>query len=348
MRRKFGAILLTALILLTLCGCGRKEAKDLFTEGSALLENGQTEEALAVFESLAETGQFTAEAYRAMGLCDLELMNYPDACVAFERARNNTDGQDAAFIRDVDLYLALARTLHSENDKAIDIYTEMLRSEADPMVYYLRGSLYMTEGMTEEASEDFHNAAEMNPDYSLYISIYQIYADADKDADGTEFLKMALDRAEADEDAYYDRGLVYFYLQNYNEAGNQLLKALEKDPDDSQAMLLLGRVYLTQGDTANARALFRGHTEDDSAGAAYNGLALCDIGEGNYESAMENVTKGLEYADDSSRQALLFNEIVILENQAEWSEARQKASAYVVAYPTDTKGIRENQFLQDR
>ena len=51
-------------------------------------------------------------------------------------------------------------------------------------------------------------------------------------------------------------------------------------------MLLLGRVYLEMEDPASARSMYQEYLQKSEQGAkAYNGLAMCDIYDGAYDSA---------------------------------------------------------------
>ena len=148
---------------------------------------------------------------------------------------------------------------------------------------------------------------------------------------------------------YYEQGLVSYYLQNYSDARDMLIKAMRKDPDDGRAIYLLGQVYLASGDVADARALYWDYTDKpETAATAYNGLALCDIREGKYESALENVEAGLALGDESANEGLLYNEIVLYEQLHDWQTAKKKAAAYVTRYPGNEAGVREYTFLSTR
>ena len=87
--------------------------------------------------------------------------------------------------------------------------------------------------------------------------------------------------------------------------------------DNTEALLLLGMVYLAQDDVENAQAMYKQYISavGDSA-KGYNGLALCDIRSGDYDSALDNITKGLPTATTDEMQSLLFNEIVAYEKKA--------------------------------
>ena len=143
------------------------------------------------------------------------------------------DAQSAEYTRDVELYLAYCRQHHGEDDKALEIYNGIVARDASPDVLYLRGKLYMDLGNTEAASEDFDRAASLSDDYDLFINIYEVYASHDKKADGSSFLERALQIVSDSEKDYYNKGLVHYYLQNYEESKTNLISALDEDPSTS-------------------------------------------------------------------------------------------------------------------
>jgi tetratricopeptide (TPR) repeat protein len=345
--------LLTAAVLLAaaclFAGCAKTEAKSDYEEGVKELKAGDYEAAGTSFSRTVEAGEFLAEAYRGEGLSYMCQSDYADACIAFEKSLLNIENQSADFTKDVNLYLAYCRTRHSETDKAMEIYNSLLKKETDPEVLFLRGRLFMQTGDETSAKTDFDKAASLSTDYNLFINIYEIYDSCGKDADGADYLEQALNLANQSASDYYNKGLVNYYLENYSEAKDNLIKAIQENGKDSGAILLLGKVYLSMDDTADARAMFKEHISDkDSAAAAYNGLALCDMADGSYDSALSNVQSGLALDDESANQSLRFNEIVIYEHQHDWSTAKTKAAAYVGYYPTDEMGLRENEFLSSR
>ena len=118
----------------------------------------------------------------------------------------------------------------------------------------------------------------------------------------------------------------------------------------SDAMLLLGRVYLNMGDSASARSMYQNYLDEgEYPGRGYNGLALCDIYEGSYDSALQNIQSGLEAGEDEeARKSLLYNEIVVYEYQKDFATAKSKMAEYLAAYPDDQDAVRENQFLSTR
>ena len=84
------------------------------------------------------------------------------------------------------------------------------------------------------------------------------------------------------------------------------------------------------------------------AAASCNGLALCDMLDGNYDSALSHIAEGLSLHDEAVNESLLYNEIVVYEYKQEWETARIKAAAFTTMFPSNEAGQREYDFLMTR
>lgn len=324
-------------------GCGNKEMKETYETAVSALEEMDYETAQNAFLSVAEAGEWLPETYRGLGIAQLNLGKYAEASIAFSKSLYYLEDDNEDFIKDVKSYLAISRTRRSEYDEAIKLYDELIQLDANSEYYFLRGKCYIAKEDYEAAKKNFDMAASKSSDYNLFLNIYEIYNDLQMNADGSAYLEQAL--ALVSDKDYYSRGLIHYYLQDYTKAKDVLIKAINEEKD-SKAMLLLGKVYLSLEDSANARAMYQEHTEDpEIAAEAYNGLALCDIAEGNYQSALMNIQSGLEYDDSDVKQSLLFNEICVYEYLKDWDNARAKVNQYVQMYPSDEAGIHEKAFL---
>lgn len=351
MKKLLIALLTGAMVMTGLTGCARTDAKTAYEDGCAALQSGRYKTAEKSFNDVLKTKYYKAEAYRGLGLSQLSDRDYADACISLEKSLLDSSGQSASFIRDVNLYLAFARTHNDEDNKAEQIYNSLLKKNPkDSEVYFLRGRMRLTNQKFSAARKDFNRAVEINPDYDLYINIYQVYQSMSISGDGSRFLEQALKKVKSDgQNSQYERALVNYYLKNYQDARNELVKIVKKDDTNAKAVFLLGEVYLAMDDVDDARALYKGHVNDaKNAASAYNGLVLCDLAQKDYTSAMRNCKAGLELNDSHANQGLLFNQIAIYENQKEWKEARKLAKAYVARYPTDEAGNREYAFLKTR
>ena len=164
----------------------------------------------------------------------------------------------------------------------------------------------------------------------------------------TRYLEAALKTEAKTADDYCERGKVYYYMQDYDNARTELTTASEKG--STEAALILGMVYMAQGDTANARSFYQQYIDADGEDPAkgYNGLALCDIADGDYDSALQNISQGLGDATSDEMRDLLFNEIVVYEKKLDFSTALSKAQEYVQTFKDDEAAAKELTFLQSR
>jgi tetratricopeptide (TPR) repeat protein len=332
---------------LLIAGCGNSTADQHYKNGVKSLENEDFDTAAAEFNQVIAGEERLPEAYRALGIAYLEKESYPESIAAFSRSLNNLDESDEKFEKDVMYYLAQARLAYGETDKAIAVYTDILKKGEDAQAFFLRGRTYINNSDYENAKKDFTRALKDCTDYNFYINIYQIYADKNKTVDGSEYLNMALEMEPQTGEDYYHRGRIYEYQKDLASAKDSLIESLQMGYED--AMLLLGRVYLEMEDSASARSMYQEYLSEGTSGAkAYNGLALCDIYEGSYDDALANIQKGLAENDSQENQGLLYNEIVAYEYKKDFATAKDKMNTYLEQYPEDKEALRENEFLSTR
>ena len=145
-------------------------------------------------------------------------------------------------------------------------------------------------------------------------------------------------------------------MEDYANARKELTEAANEG--STEALLLLGTVYMAQNDYSNSRAMYQqfvnlaldGETSEEAGTAAkgYNGLALCDLAEGNYDAALENISSGISFAENEEMQSLLFNEVVAYEKKLDFATALQKVQEYLEIYPDDKEASKEMAFLKTR
>ena len=208
----------------------------------------------------------------------------------------------------------------------------------------------------DEAASDFEQAYGEDSSYDRAIQIYETYLDKDMEADGTRYLEAVLSTDAKEAEDLCSRGRIYYYMGDYTNAQKELTDA--SNQGSTEALLVLGMVYGAQSDYANARAMYQQYINqklDDTSGdqtqtaaQGYNGLAVCDMAEGNYDSALENISSGISIASDDEMQSLLFNEIVAYEKKLDFSTAQEKAVSYVGMYPEDEEAAKELDFLKSR
>lgn len=330
-----------------LTGCGGEEKKT-YDQACADLAQGSYDYALQGYQSSITAGYKTAEAYRGAGIANIHLGNYQDAIDSLTNGLND-EKAGKALKKDVLAYRATAELKSGLHDAAMaDCQTLAESYSMDAETYYLTGCVALAMDSYDEASSNFTEAYGEDATYDRAIQIYEAYLEKDMEADGTRYLEAALKTEAKNAEDYCNRGKVYYYMEDYSNAQKELTEAVNQK--STEGMLLLGMVYRAQGDTSNARSMYQQYVSADDSDPAkgYNGLALCDMDDGSYDSALENISKGLEDASTEEMQDLLFNEIVVYEKKLDFATALSKIQEYIKMFPDDENAAKELTFLQSR
>ena len=333
--------------ILFLSGCN-SEAKKTYDQAEQDLEDGIYDDALTGYEASAKAEYKTAESFRGAGIAKLRLGNYQEAADYFTSALKE-DKISKSLKKDILSYRATAQLEAEDYEGAMaDCQTLASDYSMDGNTYYLTGCVALAMDSYDEASSDFTEAYSEDPTYDMAIQIYEAYLQHDMEADGTRYLEAALQTEAKSAEDHCSRGQVYYYMEDYKNAQKELTEADSKK--STEGMLLLGSVYMAQGDTANARSMYQQYVDAEGSDPArgYNGLALCDIADGSYDSALENITAGLSGASTDEMQDLLFNEITVYEKKLDFATALSKTEEYVKMFPTDETAAKELTFLQSR
>ena len=335
------------LCMLMLTGCGGQNKK---TQDQAVtdLEQGSYDYALEGYKSSITAGYKSAQSYRGAGIASLHLGNYQDA-IDYLTSGLNDEKAGKTLKKDMLAYRATAEMKSELFDAAMaDCQTIAEDYAMDADTYYLTGCVALAMDSYDEASTNFTDAYDADASYEMAIEIYEAYLEKDMEADGTRYLEAALKTEPKNAEDYCNRGKVYYYMEDYSNAQKELTEAVNQK--STEGMLLLGMVYRAQGDTSNARSMYQQYVSADGSDPAkgYNGLSLCDMDDGSYDSALENISKGLEDASTEEMQDLLFNEIVVYEKKLDFSTALSKMQEYIKMFPDDENAAKELTFLQSR
>lgn len=333
------------MTLLTDCG---GENKKTYEQANTDLEQGNYDYALNEYQACISAGYKLSQSYRGSGIVKLRTGDYQGAIDDLTSALNDekTGKSDQ---KDILEYRAAAELKAELYDQAMaDCQTLAEDYSLNANDYYLTGCVALAMDSYDEASSNFSEAYGSDSTYEMAIQIYEAYLTQDMEADGTRYLEAALKTEAKTADDYCERGKVYYYMQDYDNARTELTTASEKG--STEAALILGMVYMAQGDTANARSFYQQYIDADGEDPAkgYNGLALCDIADGDYDSALQNISQGLGDATSDEMRDLLFNEIVVYEKKLDFSTALSKAQEYVQTFKDDEAAAKELTFLQSR
>lgn len=356
MKIKRTAVILAACMGISLlAGCGDDNQK-IFEQADKDLAQGSYEYAREGYLTSVKNKVKLPLSYRGAGIASLRLGDYQDAIQNFASALACED-TGKALAKDILAYKATAEIkAGSYEDAMADCQTLIKDHDMDADTWFLAGNAALLLDSYEEAASDFGKSFDADPTYDRAIRIYGIYLDQDMEADGTTYLEAALKKKTKDSESHCDKGRIYYYMEDYDNARQELTQAA--NDGEEEADLLLGMVYLAQNDISNARTMFQnyveasvgdGDTKDGySPAKGYNGLALCDIAEGNYDSALTNISSGITVSDTDDLQSLLFNEVIAYEKKLDFASALDKAQTYVGMYPNDADGQKEVAFLKTR
>lgn len=345
--KKIICLLAAGLGALLLTGCGGENQKT-YEQANADLEEANYDYALNEYQVCISAGYKLAQSYRGSGIVKLRTGDYQGAIDDLTNALNDekTGKSDR---KDLLEYRAAAELKAELYDQAMaDCQTLAEDYSLNANDYYLTGCVALAMDSYDEASSNFSEAYGSDSTYEMAIQIYEAYLGQDMEADGTRYLEAALKTEAKTADDYCERGKVYYYMDDYENARTELTTAADKG--STEATLILGMVYMAQGDTSNARSFYQQYIDADGDDPAkgYNGLALCDISDGDYDSALQNISQGLGDATSDEMRDLLFNEIVVYEKKLDFSTALSKAQEYVQTFKDDDAVAKELTFLQSR
>ncbi len=341
----FPVPVLAALLLLTGCSSVNTKTEEGMQQISAL----QYSDALVLFEEAEKEGEDPKLIARGRGIALLGRTDYEAAVEQFLLALSAGNG----FVRDVDydinFYLADAYIGLGEYELAEGTYTAMINLREETESYYLRGRVRLSEGSYTLAKEDFDKVMELEPgNTDNSIRIYGALAENGYREAGEEYLQAALESGSKAITSL-NKGKIYYYLGDYQQAASSLEDAKNSDGSDSEAALYLGRSYEAVGEynyASNVYESFLARNPKDSA--VYNQLALCMMKMGDYEGALEMLQAGMQTGETDYMRSLSFNEIVAYEYLGEYKNAEALISAYLAAYPDDADALREQDFLKTR
>lgn len=345
--KKIICLLAAGLGALLLTGCGGENQKT-YEQANADLEEANYDYALNEYQACISAGYKLAQSYRGSGIVKLRTGDYQGAIDDLTNALNDekTGKSDR---KDLLEYRAAAELKAELYDQAMaDCQTLAEDYSLNANDYYLTGCVALAMDSYDEASSNFSEAYGSDSTYEMAIQIYEAYLGQDMEADGTRYLEAALKTEAKTADDYCERGKVYYYMDDYENARTELTTAADKG--STEATLILGMVYMAQGDTSNARSFYQQYIDADGDDPAkgYNGLALCDISDGDYDSALQNISQGLGDATSDEMRDLLFNEIIVYEKKLDFSTALSKAQEYVQTFKDDDAAAKELTFLQSR
>ncbi|MDD3362545.1 MAG: tetratricopeptide repeat protein [Hespellia sp.] len=141
----------------------------------------------------------------------------------------------------------------------------------------------------------------------------------------------------------------------YKEAADVYQKAIDKEKDVSEAYLGKGMAYFELEEYPAAKQALSDAIENgaEETPIIYNMIGICDMEQGNVDTALTSFEKGISLAGTSDEyasvvQEMEYNVVVCYENQRNWETAKTKIAEYISKYPKDESAQKEAQFLESR
>ncbi|MBR4760211.1 MAG: tetratricopeptide repeat protein [Lachnospiraceae bacterium] len=347
--KKQAICVMAAAVLLGLTGCGKENTQvNMGMDQVAALDYST---AITTFESAIEQGEDKELAYRGEGMAYMGLMDYENAVAAFENALSNAGMFPSDVETDINYYLATAQYKAGMKEEAVstlDAIADLKQKRPD--VYFLRGSIKMEMDDVTHATEDLNLALYYaDHDTDMIIRIYQVMERCGHKDEGRAYLTSAIEDRLSDM-SDYEKGIIYFYLEDYENARDNLEAFRGSGKGDADALLMLGRTYEQLGDSNYAAGLYQKYlAENDPEARIWNQLGLCKCRTGEYADALTAFNSGLAMEGNASvLQELKFNQIVAYEYMGDFAKAAQLCRDYIQQYPDHEQAQREYTFLQTR
>ncbi len=340
----------TALALLGclvfLGGCGK--AGENTALGMEALKALDYQKAIEYFDLARAAGENGKNLARAEGIAYMGLTQYSQAAEFFLEALEYSDGWIEDVDYDINFYLAAAYTKEGKLSEAEEIYNAILDLQpANEDALFLRGNARMGLDHYEGAKEDFDKVIAMDgKNFDRLIQIYEVMHSYGYKEMGQVYLRAAMDDS-GEQMSAYDKGRMYFYLEEYQSAYLALEAA--KDQGGAEASLYLGKSYEATGDYNYAASVYNNYLAKDTSDARiYNQLGLCEMARGNYTAALAAFQAGMQIEGNDVMQSLLFNEAVTYEYLHDYRQAQVLLESYLKTYPDDQVARREYDFLSTR
>ncbi len=303
----------------------------------------------------------TQNEVKELSIAALKDGKYEEALAGFDEALGYAGGRVTAREIDICYYKAVAQYRLDDVAGACETLDNVIAyDEKNADAYYLRGSIYLSEGEYDKALADYRSSIAASPgDYERVIQVFSdLNANGQRES-GLSIVSAALSSiGDTDEDQLW-RGRLYIILEQYDNAMESLTKS--SGAGFAEADVYLGQVLVQQGDRDGAIQKLSAYVLSDAPtaeGLATAGEQYMQLEE--YESANDCFEKAIAYYNtedekekpkDLSQETyrrLLGDRVAACEFMGEWDEALAHAREYIGLYPQDERMLKEIKFLASR
>jgi tetratricopeptide (TPR) repeat protein len=238
-------------------------------QGAQLANQGRLLEAVREFRQAIELVPNFVGAYYNLGRVYMQLKRYKDATQAFAAAVQARPNYGDAWYQ-----LGIALQMQNAFSDAGKAYLSTLSFYPnDPNLLYRLGYVFLQEKDWAQAAQFWERLRDEYPDHPalsqvqqhlphLYFNLgTQHYVNGATEEAKKAFLKT-VDLNPQYGAAFYNLGLVYRDLEQFDQAQSALENALELQYDPQQVRSILGHVHTLKGSLKEAEALFQGLLKD--------------------------------------------------------------------------------------
>jgi len=185
-----------------------------------------------------------------------------------------------------------------ENDKAIAVYEEMVKSQKQPdarLVFLLINACRINRQLDKALALVKQYAGQFPGDANIGLVHARTLADAGKTREGVEILLKMLQADPSNVDIYVNLSQVYLQGKRYADAERVLRRAEDRKLDEERVKFQLATVYERQKDFDRAESLFKDMLKSNPKNAIvlnYIGYMLADRGV-RLEEAVKYVEEAL-------------------------------------------------------
>lgn len=318
-------------------------------EGARLMQEKRWEEAVRLFEAMAERSPKQAEIFYRLGVGYLELGRFQKAEEALKRSLRLNPAHTQASLHLARLYESTQRL-----QEALSVYERII--EVDPMGETAQFSLLkksLIEGIFLARSGDFDgalrlfkSAAQIAPDDpSAYYNIGQVYLRKKDEAKAEEAFRKVAALDPGHQEARLHLGNLYERQKRLEEALEAFISAAQINPNSpggksaqAKVPLLQGILLAQRGRAEEALTAFRQalRISPDPAPIYFN-IAQVYLGQGDFENAEAALTRTLQV--DSRHQGALLSLGILYERQGKLEEALRAYETARDVQPANTDGV---------
>ena len=241
-----------------------------------------------------------------------------------------------------DAYAALGKS-----EDAILYYEKALKYNAEDKkaIYYSLATEFFKMKNNDagvKAVEDFVNTDAT--DYETYILGYELLHQYGLNKTSSELLTKALDlKTRSGEELNY-KGMINFYLGEYEQARYMYDRARESGYKEAALNVAMIDIYLEN----YSEALGAYNYYENNVGKTaylYNQKCIVNTKLGNYDDAIADSKKALELCKEDEKRDILFNQIIAYEKACDYGTAYELVTSYMEKYPDDKDAQAEYDFL---